>query len=305
MAVITVVNYDFLKDRFGGSRKQNQITQREQCIVEFSAPVTNIIDAFRISGFLPGSPHREKQELLLNQDTDADVHDDTNAAFWIFDLSYTTRPLQSSSAVNDDEYVPEVSFSKWSYPVVVDRDKETNVALKNTAGDPYDPLPVTQVSAPILHITVKEFSAHLERIPLIGSINSANIEIAGVSIPQYCGMLDDYQPEPYYDEEGHLTFKNRFSIKLKYFRNEAGQTIGFKLESLQAGFNQIVDGDKVEIRVADPEAPTDRSKDVPVAEPQLLDQNGALTETPYYVENVIDDLYDFGLFNLPTAYPAI
>ena len=41
------------------------------------------------------------------------------------------------------------------------------------------------------------------------------------------------------------------------------------------------------------------------SEPQMLDENGELTTTPYYVENVTYDLIDFGQFSLPTAYPVI
>ena len=103
--------------------------------------------------------------------------------------------------------------------------------------------------------------------------------------------------------------ENTYSIKLKYFRNRLGKIIGFKLETLQSGFNQIVDDVKVEIRVADPEFPDDRTKDVPVSEPQLIDEDGALLNglvvLPVYKENVVDDLYDFRLFALPTAYPVI
>jgi hypothetical protein len=117
-------------------------------------------------------------------------------------------------------------------------------------------------------------------------------------------MFEGYKPSPYRDAEENLLFKNTFTIKLKFFENKAGEQIGFKRESLQAGFNQIVAGDKVEIRVADPEAPTDRSKDQPVATPQMLDSAGLLTETPYYVENVTFDLVSFAQFSLPTAYPV-
>ena len=301
----TVVSKYWVKADLGGSYEPAGAEQSQSVIVTFNEVVTNILDAVRFSGFKQGQRHPNKNTLFISGPMNADVHDDDNGTVWVFDLTYTTRPLDDNQAQDDADYRPEIKVSKWTYQVVVDRDKETGDALLNTAGDPYDPLPVDNVSAPIFTITVKEYSDHITRVAQVGSINSAAFTLCGVQVPAYCAMFDDYDPQPYYDDEGNLTFRNTLTIKLKFFRNKAGKQIGFKRESLQAGFNQKVAGVKEEIRVADPEAPTDRTKDQPVATPQMLDVDGALTTTPYYVENVTYDLIDFGQFSLPTAYPVI
>lgn len=301
----TVVNKYWLKADLGGSYEPASAEQSQSVIVTFNVVVTNILDAVRYSGFKQGQRHPNKDTLYISGSINADVHDDDNAKVWIFDLTYSTLPLSDNQAEEDEDYRPEIKISKWTYPVVVDRDKETGAALLNTANDPYDPLPIDDVSAPIFTITVKEYSAHITRIPLIGSINNNQFTLCGVLIPKYCAMFDNYDPQPYYDNQDNLLFKNTFTIKLKFFRNKAGKQIGFKRESLQAGFNQLIAGDKVEIRVKDPDDPTNAEKEQPVATPQMLDENGAVTTTPYYVENVTYDLIDFGQFSLPTSYPVI
>jgi hypothetical protein len=301
----TVVNKYWLKADLGGSYDAAGAEQSQSVIVTYDEVVTNILDAVRYSGFRQGQRHPNKGTLFISGSINADVHDEDNAKVWVFDLTYTTRPLDDNQAQDDADYRPEIKPGKWTYQVVVDRDKETGDALVNPAGDPYDPLPIDNVSSPLFNITIKEYSSHITRIPLVGSINSAAFTLCGVQVPAYCAMFDDYDPQPYYDDEGNLTFRNRFTIKLKFFRNKAGKQIGFKRETLQAGFNQLIAGDKVEIRVKDPDDPTNVEKEQPVATPQMLDSSGAVTETPYYVENVTYDLIDFGQFNLPTSYPVI
>ena len=305
----TVVSKYWVKADLGGSYEPAGAEQSQSVIVTFNTVVTNILDAVRFSGFKQGQRHPNKNTLFISGPMNADVHDDDNGTVWVFDLTYTTRPLDDNQAQDDADYRPEIKVSKWTYQVVVDRDKETGDALLNTAGDPYDPLPVDNVSAPIFTITVKEYSDHITRVAQIGSINSAAFTLCGVLVPAYCAMFDDYSPQPYYDDEGNLTFRNTLTIKLKFFRNKAGKQIGFKRESLQSGFNYI-DANAVlsEIKVSSPVDPDDLSKGYtqePVATPQMLDVDGALTTTPYYVENVTYDLIDFGQFSLPTAYPVI
>ena len=309
MATITVIEKDFLKADLGGSYEAAGAEQTQSVNVTFSDIVTNILDAKRISGFKQGQRHPDKETLRISGAINCAIHDDDNAKVWVFDLTYTTLPLDDNQAEDDADYIPEIKPGKWTYQVVVDRDKETGEALLNTAGDPYDPLPIDNVSAPLFNITVREYSDHIDRILLIGSINNAAFTLCGVPVPKYCAMLDDYDPTPYYDDDDNLTFKNRFTIKLKFFKNKAGEQIGFKRESLQAGFNQINgDGVHAEITVKSPVDPDDLSKGYtlePVATPQMLDANGAVTTTPFYVENVTFDLTNFGQFSLPTAYPVV
>ena len=307
MAVVIVVNKYWVKDGLDGSYEPAGAEQTQSVIVTFSAVVTNILDAIRYSGFNQGQVHPDKQSLTISGSINAAIHDEDNAKVWVFDLTYTTLPLDDNQAEEDENYIPDVDIDTWTYQVVVDRDKETDAALLNTAGDPYDPLPIDVISSPKITVTVKEYSAHINRVPLIGSINNAAFTLCGIAVPKYCAMFEGYKPRPYRDSEENLLFKNTFIIKLKFFKSKTGEQIGFKRESLQAGFNQIIEGEPAEIKVRsviDPDAVPLKYTYEPVATPQMLDVDGVLTTTPYYVENVTFDLVSFAQFSLPTAYPV-
>ena len=90
------------------------------------------------------------------------------------------------------------------------------------------------------------------------------------------------------------------------FRIEAtdisGDEIGFTLESLAASFNQLVDGQLEAIKVADPEFPDNRKKDILAATPQMVGADGKKTTTPYYQEWMPFDSVSFSQFGLPSNY---
>lgn len=305
-----IVNTYWLKKGLGGDQSEGVITQNESVIILFDQVVDNSIDAIRDSLFVEGQAHRLKPfEFFLNDGIQADVVEDDTGLSWQFELTYTTRPIGGSSTTDDDEfYIPEVDFGRWTYQIVVDRDKVTGDPLVNPAGDPVDPLPVDTVSAITISITVKENSPNLGRIQDIGSINSSTVKIAGVSIPKYCGMFDDYRTQPFRENEFVISFKNTLTFKLKYFKNKAGDRIGFKLETLNSGFNYIdEEGERAEIKIQTAKDPDDLSKGydwVPVATPQLLTEDGFLTETASYTEYVVNDVINFSQFGLPTSYPV-
>ena len=294
----------WLKSGLQGTKTSEAITQTEVVIVVFDEIVETVPDAIAAAGFQEGQPHRTFENLYITGDISAEIEEADNAKVWRFELNYSTKGF--SLSVNDTERRVTVKTGTWTYSQVVEVDKETGEAIENTAGDPYDPKYVEQVSAPVVMITKRENSPKMDRIPLIGSINDANVTICGISAPKYCAMFSDYQSEPSYDEEGYLTFLNTITIKFKFYKNISGQEIGFKLETLSAGFNRILNGEKVEIRVKDPENPTDFDKAVPVATPQPLDSAGGTDgTTPYYQEWVVHDLMNFQTLKLPTAYPVI
>lgn len=309
----TIVNTFWLKDGLSGSESGGIIEQTESVIVEFDQVIDNVLEAIEESGFVLGQPHRFETTLSLEGSIDAEVVGDDNATAWQFTLQYSNRPASGSSSTDEDEfYVPEVKFSKWSYQVVVDRDKETGEALLDPAGFPIDPLPVENISAPILIVKVKENSPNLGRIQDIGSINSSQVKIGGVTIPKYCGMLDDYQPEVYRESEDIVSFENTFTFKLKYFKNKANERIGFKLENLNAGFNYLVsaEGEPLEFKVKslpdpeEPESATNVATWEPVATPQLLNADGTKATVASYTEFVVNDVVNFAQYGLPSSYPV-
>ena len=297
-----VSNTKWLKDGLGGSQDdKGVITHSEAVIIVFDDFVADMVQAISDSGFRAGQVHRSNDFLLLQSNITASAHEDDNAKVWLFELEYSTRGFNEDSQ-DDETYRPSVDISRWSYPRTVTRDKVTGLPILLPTGEPYESAFIEQISAPILSITIKEYSANVDRIAMIGSVNSTQIRIAGITCPKYCAMLDDYIPKPHYDEEGYLTFENTFKIKLKFFKNKSGTEIGFTLESLAASFNQLVAGQLEAIKVADPQAPTDRSKDILAATPQMVDAAGAVTSTPYYQEWMPFDSVSFSQFGLPSNY---
>ncbi len=296
----------------GGQGSDGIITQSESVIIEFDAVVNDIPDAIRFSGFRGGQQHRFGNNLFITGTIGATVQSDSNGTTWEFAIDYESRGYNPNSR-DEVDYRPKVAHSKWSYPRTVAFDKETQEPILLPTGEAYEPALTVGVSAVIIHITVRENSANTDRIQLIGSVNNTQISIAGTTIPKFCGMVDDYQTEPFFDEEGFLTFFNTYSIKTKFFKNKSGELIGFKLEALAVSFNQLVDNELLEITVksittqANPSADPpvlEVSEQAPVAEPQLIGEDGTQTTTAFYQEWMPFDLISFAQFGLPTSYPV-
>ena len=311
---MAILNTYWLKEGFtGGQSSEGVITQSESVRLIFDEIITTVPEALAASGFRAGQVHRTSNFMFLGGDIGAEVDADSNGSSWVFDLNYTTVSYESNS--NEQEtYRPKVAISKWSYTRTVDVDKLTGEAILLPTREAYDPPLVEQISAPIIHVTVRENSSNIARIADIGSINNTPISICGIDIPAYCGMFDDYTTEPHWDEQGYLTFLNTYAIKCKFLKSKAGDQIGFMIEALAASFNFLNDDDiREEIKVesvvteADPSAtpPVEKVVEmVPVATPQLIDENGAQTETAYYQYWVPQDLISFSPFGLPTSYPV-
>lgn len=300
-----ILNTYWLKSGLQGTKTSEAITQSETVIIIFDELVETVPDAIAASGFQEGQPHRTFENLYITGDISAEIEDASNATTWRFELDYSTRGFSLST--NDTERRVTVKTGTWTYSTVVELDKESNEAIANTAGDPYDPKYVEQISSPLVQITKRESSPKIDRIAQIGSINDAQARICGIVAPKYCAQFSEYQSEPSYDEEGYLTFLNTITIKFKFAKNVSGTVIGFKLEALSQGFNKILDGEITEIKIRTPKDESDISKGfdyVPVATPQMLDQSGAPTTTPYYQEFVVHDLMAFSSLGLPSSYPV-
>lgn len=299
----------WLKSGLQGTKTSEAITQTEVVIVVFDEIVETVPDAIAAAGFQEGQPHRTFENLYITGDISAEIEDADNAKVWRFELNYSTKGF--SLSVNDNERRVTVKSGTWTYSQAVEVDKETGAAIENSAGDPYDPKYIEQISSPVIIVTKRENSPKMDRIPLIGSINNAAVTICGIQAPKYCAMFSDYQSEPSYDEEGYLTFLNTITIKFKFNKNVSGDEIGFKIEALNAGFNKKVGGVKEEITVKTLQNPDEADPSkwtyeyVPVATPQELDKDGDITGAiPSYKEFVVHDLMNFQTLKLPTAYPV-
>lgn len=300
----TISKIYFLKDGLGGKQDiEGQIVQDQTLRVEFNTPVTFVRHAIQLiadAGFRAGSQHPIDFIMFLSGDISAEVLQDDTGKTWDFELSYSTQGSNPRDNSNTGTYRPEIVPGSWTYTEVVDRDKEDNTPFLNPAGDPIDPLPIEVISAPTMAVTIQEYGDFMERLELVGSINSAAITIAGTTAEKYCVMLERYVPKPYWDEEGFLTFRNTFFFKFKFKKNKAQKRIGFKLESVEQGFNEIVGGVYQAIKI-----PDENGDLVLTSVPLMLGEDGERTDMAFYKERVAHDLIDFSQFALPTAYPVI
>jgi len=306
MAVI--LNTFWLKGVEGGMGSDGIINHNEIAIIEFDAVVGTVMEAIADSLFRGGEQHRLNDFLFLTGDINAKVQENTNGTTWEFSLTYTSIGYNVNS--NDPtNFRAKVGYSKWTYSRVLYNDKETGEPILLPNGLPFDPPLMETISSAIIHVTVRENSANADVIPSLGSVNSSSITIAGSSIPKFCGMFDDYKTEPYRDEEGFLTFFNTYSIKTKFVKNNEGEEIGFKVETLAASFSQLVDG-KLEaiteklITTKEEGETKEVSELVQVSEPVMIGEDGAVTSTPFYQEHTPFDLILFSQFGLPTSYPV-
>ena len=138
----------------------------------------------------------------------------------------------------------------------------------------------------------------MEIIQNIGSINSVAFTLVGIEIPKYCAQLSDYRVDRNQDQDGNAFYTQTFEFKLNFNKSkDTGDTIGFKAEVANVGFN-YTDGTKLqEIKI----------QNSPVTTPQFLDATGGYSTTsppaPNYIQFVINDLFNFKTYNLPTRYP--
>lgn len=294
-----IIDQDWLLDGLSTRRDEDGIiTHNESTIIKFDETVSTGPEAILSSGFKEGQEHRNDFNLFLNGSIEANPEESNNGTVWRFDLQYTTSGFNLPTPGGPNERAI-IEFGEWTYTKVVESDKKTHKPIVNTAGDLYDPLPEEIIFNPVIMVTLRQNSAKIDRILEIGSINDSDISIAGVPIPAHCAQLAGYRPVPSYDEEGYLTFLNTYTIKLNFSVNHDGERIGFKIESISAGFNQKVDGELEPITIED----EDGTK-IPVATPQMLDESGALTTTPFYETWTVNKETSFSSFGLPSSYPV-
>lgn len=289
-----VTNTYWLLDGLGGSVGFENITQNETCIVVFDEAVNNVSDAVADSGFRLGQRHRYNPLLSIAGTIDPVAITSTE---WQFDLTYST--MGTIQSPTDEDFTPIIEPGKWATTKVIYHDKETGDPIENPAGDPYNPPPVAEVYYPRYRITLREFNANMGRLQLLGSVNNATINIVGIPTPKYCAMFTDYTPKQYVDDDDNIYFLNEFEISFNFNVSKTNELIGFKLEYLAQGFNElIVAGDKTQgIKPI-------MENNEPVSNPRKLGANGQQTDTPFYQNFSHLDLINFSTLGLPAQYPT-
>lgn len=287
---MVIVDKYCLVDGSSASSTYNESTLEEQWYIKYDTVASDPNEAIRNSGFLNGEEHPNNVWFSL-QSIEAEAQ---SGQEWIISLTYTTR--QTDINGSDVDFKTDVQFSKWTYQRVVTKDKETGADVVNSAGDPFDSPIVEEIACPVVSVTRRRTAPNMEIIQKIGSINSGEFVLVGITIPKYCAQLSDYRIERGQDQDGNAFYTQTFEFKLNFNKSEdTGEIIGFKAEVANTGFRVSKgSGDFANILY----------QGEPITTPAFLTADGTSgTSTPNYKQFVINNLDNFSSFNLPTRYP--
>tara|TARA_R110000765_G_scaffold78375_1_gene154007 strand:- start:6121 stop:6834 length:714 start_codon:yes stop_codon:yes gene_type:complete len=221
---------------------------------------------------------------------------------WFFEITWTDNQTRSSSSATPAQFKALIDYGSWSFQRVVEVDKTNPLTIiQNSAGEKFDPPPLETITYPTISVTVRESTPNINFVEDVGSINSLLIDIVGITVPPYCGMLADYKIAPVTDPvTGVVRYNNTFTFQLNFNKDQENSavTIGFKTQIANVGLNEIVGG------VGDPQSIPDGNQE-PVNTPQFLDPGtGAVSRLPNYLTYVVNDVIAFSTFGLPTTYPS-
>ena len=285
-------------DGTSASRANDATELSESRYITFDAVVNDAVDAISSSSYTIGQSHPNYSAMKLRGIT----CDPVSGAEWMFALTWSDDQTISSSGATPAEFKALISYGSWSFQRVVEVDK-TNVLkiIQNSAGEKFDPPPLETITYPTISVTVRENAPNINFIEDVGSINDASIDIVGVTIPAFCGMLADYKIDPVTDPEtGVVRYNNTFTFQLNFNKDQSApaSTIGFKTQIANVGLNELIVPATVPQKILD-------DNQEPVNTAQFLDPvTGTVSRTPNYLTYVINDVIDFSTFGLPTAYPS-
>lgn len=298
----TVVSSTCRLDGMSASRGNDISEMSESYYIVFDVPVNDPIDAITSSGYTIGQNHPNYSSFKLSGIS----CDPIKGNEWLFSLVWTDGATQSSSSATPAEFKALISYGSWSFQRVVEVDKQDNLTvIENSAGEKFDPPPLENITYPTISVTVRRNTPDIDFIEDVGSINLNAIDIVGVTIPAFCGMLADYRIEPVTDPQtGLVRYNNTFTFHLNFNKdqNDDTVTIGFKTQIANVGLNELKSGETIPQRILD-------LNQEPVNTPQflkggLLADKGEVSRDPNYLTYVINDVIDFTAFGLPTTYPS-
>ena len=214
-------------DGTSASRANDATELSESRFITFDAVVTDAVDAITSSAYEIGEDHPNYTSLNLAS-INCNPHSGTE---WFFELTYTDNQTRSSSSATPAEFKALINYGSWSFQRVVEVDKTNPLTIiQNSAGEKFDPPPLETITYPTISVTVRENTPNINFVEDVGSINDALIDIVGVTIPPYCGMLADYKIEPVTDPEtGVVRYNNTFTFQLNFNKDQSNSasTIGF------------------------------------------------------------------------------
>lgn len=236
---------------------------------------------------------------------------DARSRVWECRVTYEYTPSSASSATLDDDIV-SITFGSVSIqtPILTGSD---GASLANTAGDPFDPVPMAEISCPTIDIVRNESTTPASRAEYQGVINNAAVTIAGITFPKWTARIGwtARRIEDEEEEEGGTTvvgsrFQFTYHIEGNFTRKPAmqgddttGDYAGWVQYIPNMGWNHLDEGGhkvRNKVRSADDStAPQDNPQQ------DFLDADGAvLTEgDPIYIKAFPYLEKSFGTLGLP------
>ena len=281
-----------LLDGANGSSTTESTELSETWYIKYDEVASDASVAISHSGFFCGLEHPNNVWLSL-QSIEADS---ISGQEWVISLNYTTEQTNINNGGDAEDFKTDVQFSKWTYQRVVTKDKETGDDVVNKAGEPFDSPVIEEISCPVVSVTRRKTAPNMEIIQNIGSINSTAFTLVGIEIPKYCAQLSDYRVDRNQDQDGNAFYTQTFEFKLNFNKSQdTSETIGFKAEVANTGFRVSKGADKYANITYEGQ---------PITSPAFLNDDGTrATSTPNYIQFVINNLFNFKTYNLPTRYP--
>ena len=294
-------------DGTNASRANDATELNESRYITFDAVVNDAVDAITSSGYTVGQNHPNYTSLKLRGIS----CDPVSGAEWMFTLNWNDNQTISSSSATPAQFKALIDYGSWSFQRVVEKDKRPAGAgtagadIQNSAGEKFDPPPLETITYPTISVTVRENTPNINFVQDVGSINDAAIDIVGITIPLYCGMLADYKISPVTDPvTGVVRYNNTFTFQLNFNKDQSNSatTIGFQSQIANVGLNELLSGETKTQQIQD-------NNQQPVNTPQFLKggalaDKGEVSRVANYLTYVINDLVDFSTFGLPTTYPS-
>ena len=149
-----------------------------------------------------------------------------------------------------------------------------DVALVNSAGDPFDSVPRVSTPAPVFTKIIKFASRQTGWASSFCTINSGSVTVGGINCAKWTLLCTVCEKRIF----GDADYKYRYTIRLRYRSNLVklygsgnAQEIGWNVSITDAGMRQLgSDGKPVVIRQKDAET----GKMLTITSPELLDGSG-------------------------------
>ena len=236
---------------------------------------------------------------------------DPRSRVWYGTVRYDYDP--SRTGEDEDNGVESITYGSVEIHTPITTGKD-GASLRNSAGDPLDPVPMATILCPTVDIVRVESADPDDRMDYQGAINKSAVKIGGIRFPAHCARLTWTAQRLEDEEDGGAVgdrfrysyhIEGNFSLKPREDDDEDQSgtykpTYGGWVQYLpDAGWNYIdANGVKCRSKVSiggDSSLLEDNPQQV------FLDEDGAIKTTGYprYIQAIAYPVVSFGPLNLP------